>query len=92
MAVNTVVQTSTAYPTTGFGAHNMNIDTNADVIEKSYIVDQPLIDGEKILTIRERFVYFTAQKVRHSSFCYFYRAKQFTLPNLGICTVGGMSD
>jgi hypothetical protein len=91
-AINSFFPTRTAYPTSGLVTYNMNIDTAMEGVDKSYLADQALIDGDKILAIRGCFVYFTAQKLRHSSFCYFYYSKQIVMPNMSICTVGGKSD
>jgi len=94
MSENNMNQNRIAYPTTGFGGYQMTIDTANDLIQPNnrFITDKGLLDAEKIITFNGCFVYFTGKKIRHSSFCFFYHAKQTVMPNLNICTVGNASD
>jgi hypothetical protein len=73
------------FPSTGFSAYNL-----ASTINQTF--DQEMIDGEKTLIVQGCFLYRSFKVIRHSYFCYFYRAKFVKPDNLSICTAGHYAD
>jgi hypothetical protein len=74
------------FPSTGFSAYNLNATI------PNQTIDQEIIDGEKTLILQGCFLYRSFKVVRHSYFCYFYRAKTSKPDNLNICTAGHYAD
>jgi hypothetical protein len=75
-----------AFPSTGFSSYNLTVTT------PNQPIDQEIIDGQKTLFIQGCFLYRSFNIIRHSYFCYFYRAKNTKLENLNICSAGHYAD
>jgi hypothetical protein len=78
-------QGQVVFPSTGFSAYNLSL-----TIDKA--MDQETIDGQKTLLVQGCFLYRTFNVVRHSYFCYFYRAQKTKPDNLNICLAGHYAD
>jgi hypothetical protein len=77
------------YPTTGgITSNGYQIQFDTERAEPKIVVNDDIINGQTIFTIKGCFTYKTIQDFHHSAFCYFYLAKFSTLPNLSICNVG----
>ena len=74
------------FPSTGFSAYNLTAPI------PNQTLDQETIDGEKTLILQGCFLYRSFKVIRHSYFCYFYRAKVSKADNLSICTAGHYAD
>jgi hypothetical protein len=74
------------FPSTGFSSYNLTSKTADEVF------DQEMIDGEKTLIVQGCFLYNSFNIIRHSYFCYFYRAKTTKPENLNICANGHYAD
>ena len=74
------------FPATGFSSYNLSSQIPAETI------DQDLIDGKKALIIQGCFLYKSFNVLRHSYFCYFYKAAQTKAANLNICLIGHYAD
>jgi hypothetical protein len=73
------------FPSTGFSAYNLTVTP-------SQPVNQEMIDGERTLIVQGCFLYKSFNVIRHSYFCYFYRAKVSKPENINICTAGHYAD
>jgi hypothetical protein len=73
----------------GFGNPNGQVLTTKLSGE---IVDQEVIDGTKIIYLDGCFLYKSFNIVRHTYFCFFYRATFTKLPSLNICQNGTGAD
>ncbi len=51
-----------------------------------------LIDGKKTLIVQGCFLYMSFNVLRHSYFCYFYKAPTTKPSNLNICLIGHYAD
>jgi hypothetical protein len=74
------------FPSTGFSGYNLRVTPPIQS------VTQEMIDGEKTLVVQGCFFYKSFNVVRHSYFCYFYRAKVSKPENINICTAGHYAD
>ena len=74
------------FPSTGFSAYNLTLTI------PNQTIDQETIDGDKTLIVQGCFLYRSFKVIRHSYFCYFYRAKTTKPDNLNICTAGHYAD
>ncbi len=74
------------FPSTGFSSYNLTITPQQQP------VTQEMIDGEKTLIIQGCFLYKSFNVIRHSYFCYFYRAKISKPESINICTAGHYAD
>jgi len=72
-------------PSTGFSSYNLTATI-------SPTIDQAIVDGEKTLIVQGCFSYSSFKVVRHSYFCFFYRAKTTKPDSLNICTAGHYAD
>jgi hypothetical protein len=80
------------YPTTGFSAYQLTIDTEKLSEANKILVTDDIISGKSIATFKGCFSYKTAKEIHHSAFCFYYLASATTLPNLSICNVGNEAD
>jgi len=74
------------FPSTGFSSYNLSTAINAE------IVDQALVNGDATLIVQGCFLYKSFNIIRHSYFCYFYKAKKTKPANLNICVAGHYAD
>lgn len=74
------------FPSTGFSAYNLT----STISNQTF--DQETIDVEKTLIVQGCFLYRSFKVIRHSYFCYYYRAKFSKPDNLNICTAGHYAD
>jgi hypothetical protein len=75
------------YPSTGFGT---GFDFSS-TIDKD-LIDNHVIDGDNLIMVQGCLVYRTFDKVRHSAFCYFFKAKTSDPAHLNICAGGSDAD
>jgi hypothetical protein len=73
------------FPSTGFSTYNLTTTLPLSI-------DQEIIDGDKTLIVQGCFLYSSFKVVRHSYFCFFYRAKTTKPDSLNICTAGHYAD
>jgi hypothetical protein len=85
-AKDSVKQGQVVFPSTGFSSYNLTITT------PNQSFDQETLDGQKTLFVQGCFLYKSFDIVRHSYFCYFYRAKYTKPENLNICVAGHYAD
>jgi hypothetical protein len=74
------------FPTSGFTAGNLGT-----LIDEK-LIDQDLLDSKKMLIIQGCFAYIASNVVRHSAFCYFFKADQTDIAHLNICQSGNYAD
>jgi hypothetical protein len=75
------------FPAVGLGAgFNFTADISGDK------VDAGVIAGTTLLIARGCIIYETSDQIRHSSFCYFYKAGTNKPDHLGICPSGSEAD
>jgi hypothetical protein len=74
------------FPSTGFSAYNLTVSP------PQQLVTPGMIDGEKTLIVQGCFLYKSFNVVRHSYFCYFYRAQISKAESINICTAGHYAD
>jgi hypothetical protein len=75
------------YPSTGFGT---GFDFSS-TIDKD-LIDNHVIEGDNLIIVQGCLVYRTFDKVRHSAFCYFFKAKATDPAHLNICAGGSDAD
>ncbi len=85
-ATDSVPGGQVVFPSTGFSAYNLTLTI------PNQTIDQETIDGDKTLIVQGCFLYRSFKVIRHSYFCYFYRAKVTKPDNLNICTAGHYAD
>ncbi len=74
------------FPTSGFNAGNLT--TSID----ETLIDQDVVDGNKIIVMQGCFAYQTGNITHHSAFCFFYKADQTDIAHLNICRSGNYAD
>jgi hypothetical protein len=80
------------FPTNGNNSKFMLSDSTRDGNVSKYIADDALISGKSIFTQMGCLIYASGDKIRHTSFCYFYDSKTFTPPGMNICDFGNHAD
>ena len=85
-------QTGFAFPNSGFSQYSMSIDTGDEFALPKFLVDQDIIDGVKTFYVYGCMTYKSLGVVRHTAFCYIYRAKRNDMSHLGICNDGWDAD
>lgn len=82
-----------AFPTSGFTNYQHIFDgSRPDTPEPERLVaDKGIIEGDKIVTFTGCVIYETLGHIRHTSFCYYYRAKSTEL-NMAYCSVAQAAD
>lgn len=88
MAAPPTFATRAVFPNAGISSYSLVYSTDKDGLSNKYLVERELLDGRKMLTINGCFVYLTAGKIAHTSFCYAYEADKLHSPVMNICTVG----
>ena len=76
------------YPTTGGFGGGGNLGVTID--EK--LIDEDVVSGKKLLIVQGCLAYQTGGIIRHSAFCFFYRAEQTDIAHLNICASGNIAD
>jgi hypothetical protein len=79
------VGANVVYPTTGGHSSQFHVNT-------ALIVDNDLVNGDKIFVHYGCFAYETANSVHHSSFCFFCKAGYSNASNLNGCFTGNYAD
>jgi hypothetical protein len=74
------------YPSTGFASSALFS------MFPSEMIDEDVVNGKKWLVIEGCLVYRTFEKVRHSTFCYFYRGGMTKPEHLNACPSGNYAD
>lgn len=84
--IQTLSSGQVVFPSTGFSSYNLTTPISAE------IADQPLVNGDTTLIVQGCFLYKSFNIIRHSYFCYFYKAKKTKPANLNICMAGHYAD
>jgi hypothetical protein len=85
---------SVSFPTLGATQYQLHPDSNAESGPEAnrIVASQKLIDGAEVIALTGCLIYHSISKVHHTSFCFYYKAKESDLAHLTICTVGSNSD
>jgi uncharacterized protein YecT (DUF1311 family) len=75
------------FPTSGFAASQLSVDINEKMID-----DDVAAGTNKALIVQGCFAYQTGNIVRHSAFCFFYRANRSDSAHLNVCLSGNYAD
>jgi hypothetical protein len=81
-----IVGAQVVFPTVGFSAYNLRGTVSGD------LVSEQVISGKKAIVIEGCFVYTTAEEIRHSTFCYFFKTGKTKPEQLNICANGNYAD
>jgi len=86
LATPVIIGARVIYPTSGFSSYQYQGTLSGNLIT------EPLIAGNRTIIIQGCFAYRTADKDRHSAFCYFFRAGKSDPQHLSICEKGSYAD
>jgi hypothetical protein len=86
-AASGVAATEVVYPAVGLGGGN-----ERRVTIHGEDVDDDLISGGKAIILPGCFTYLTFSEVRHSAYCFFYKANQTKTQQFNYCAAGGYAD
>lgn len=91
-----LIQTRIAFPTLGFSAYQLRVDSDDRSIAPSerFLATEAFMSGDEIFIFVGCFVYGTTEIPHHSSFCYFYDSKDniSDIHSLSYCLVGQRAD
>ncbi len=77
-----------AWPTNGFNSYNISFP-NGTVPQRGIIIWTPeMVSGQAVITVQGCILYMTVNTIHHTSFCYYFKARETDASHLGICTVG----
>jgi hypothetical protein len=74
------------FPTSGFTVSQLTIPIDETLI------DEGVATGTKAILVQGCFAYQTGNAIRHSAFCYFYKADKSDIAHLNVCLSGNYAD
>jgi hypothetical protein len=86
LATNSVAPGQVVYPSSGFSQYTLGAKSDKT------LVDDLIVNGDKVIVVQGCFLYTTGQTVHHSFFCFFYKNKFTRIGNLNICQSGHYAD
>jgi hypothetical protein len=89
-----LVKTRIAYPTTGFTAYLLHMDSDDFTLAESdrFLATDKFMSGDEIFVLQGCFVYGTTQNPHHSSFCFYYDHNVTDVHHLSYCLAGQRAD
>jgi len=81
-----------AWPTTGFNAYSLRFGTGKIPQFGVAVWNDDIAAGRSIVTVQGCITYETVKTLHHTTFCYYFKAKDTEPIHLGICDFGNYAD